>query len=66
MRTILLLALVFGGLVVAGAIHISQSGNQIEVSIDRQKVEEVTERVVAEGEQILHNARSNQPGAVAR
>lgn len=66
MRTIMLLALVVGGLVVAGAIHITQSGNQIEVSIDRQKVEEVTERVVAEGEQILRNAQSAQPGAVAR
>jgi hypothetical protein len=66
MRTILLLALVVGGLVVAGAIHITQSGNQIEVTIDRQKVEEVTERVVAEGEQILRNAQSGQPGTVAR
>ncbi len=66
MRTILLLALVVGGLVVAGAIHITQSGNQIEVTIDRQKVEAVTERVVAEGEQILRNAQSGQPGTVAR
>ena len=66
MRTILLLALVFGGLVVAGAIHITQSGDQIEVTIDRQKVEQVTERVVAEGEQILRNAQSHQPGGVAR
>lgn len=66
MRTLLLLALVVGGLVVAGAIHITQSGNQIEVTIDRQKVEEVTERVVAEGEQILRNAQSGQPGTVAR
>ncbi|MFM7107516.1 MAG: hypothetical protein ACKOZU_02765 [Planctomycetaceae bacterium] len=66
MRTIMLLALVVGGLVVAGAIHITQSGNQIEVSIDRQKVEEVTERVVAEGEQILRNAQAGQPGGVTR
>lgn len=61
MRTLLLLGLVIGGLVVAGAIHITQSGNQIEVSIDRQKVEAVTERVVAEGEQILRNAQSQAP-----
>jgi hypothetical protein len=58
MRTLLLLALVVGGLVVAGAIHISQSGNQIEVSIDKQKVEAITGRVVAEGQTLLRNAQN--------
>lgn len=66
MRTIMLLALVVGGLVAAGAIHITQSGNQIDVSIDTQKVEEVTERVVAGGEQALRNARAGQPAGVTR
>ncbi len=67
MRTILLLALIVGGLVVAGAIHITQSGNQIDVSIDTQKVEAVTGRVVAEGEAILRNAQNaSASGAVTR
>jgi len=67
MRTIMLLALIVGGLVVAGAIHITQSGNQIEVSIDKQKVGAVTKRVVAEGETILRNAQSgNAPAATTR
>lgn len=61
MRTLLLLALVVGGLVVAGAIHISQSGNQIEVSIDKQKVEAITGRVVAEGQTLLRNAQNGAP-----
>ena len=61
MRTILLLALVVGGLVVAGAIHITQSGDQIEVSIDKQKVEAVTGRVVAEGQTLLRNAQNAAP-----
>ena len=61
MRTIMLLALVVGGLVVAGAIHITQSGDQIEVSIDKQKVEAVTRRVVAEGEAIVRNAQNASP-----
>lgn len=65
MRTILLLALIVGGLVVAGAIHITQSGNQIEVSIDKQKVEAVTSRVVAEGETILRNAQAGGGPAAA-
>ena len=38
MRTLLLLGLVVGGLVVAGAIHISQSDGTIEISVDKQKV----------------------------
>lgn len=58
MRTIMLLALIAGGLVVAGAIHITQSGDQIDVSIDKQKVGAVTRRVVAEGETILRNAQA--------
>lgn len=67
MRTILLLALIVGGLVVAGAIHITQSGNQIDVSIDTQKVEAVTGRVIAEGETILRNAQNGSAsGAVTR
>jgi hypothetical protein len=66
MRTILLLALIVGGLVVAGAIHITQSGDQIEVSIDKQKVEAITGRVVREGETILRNAQSGQQAPVAR
>ena len=67
MRTLILLGLVVGGLVVAGAIHITQSGNQIDVSIDKQKVEAVTGRVVAEGETILRSARNaGASGAATR
>jgi len=56
MRTLILLGLVVGGLVVAGAIHISQSNGTIEVSIDKQKVENVAGAVAREGEQLLRNA----------
>lgn len=61
MRTILLLGLVVGGLVVAGAIHISQSGDQIEISVDEQKVERVAGEVIREGETILRNAQVPGP-----
>lgn len=61
MRTFLILALVVGGLVVAGAVHISQSGDTIQVSIDKQKVEAITDRVVREGEQVLKSARAPEP-----
>jgi hypothetical protein len=56
MRTLILLGLVVGGLVVAGAIHISQSNGTIQVSIDEQKVKNVAGAVAREGEEILRNA----------
>jgi len=56
MRTLILLGLVVGGLVVAGAIHISQSNGTIEVSIDKQRVKNVAGAVAREGEEFLRNA----------
>jgi hypothetical protein len=56
MRTLILLGLVVGGLVVAGAIHISQSNGTIQVSIDEQKLEAVAGTVASEGEEILQQA----------
>jgi hypothetical protein len=52
MRTLILLGLVVGGLVVAGAVHISQSNGTIEVSIDKQKVQ----NIAREGEEIIKRA----------
>lgn len=65
MRTLLLLGLVVGGLVVAGAIHITQNGDQIEISVDRDKVKAVAAEAVREGEQALRNASVPQSGATA-
>ena len=65
MRTLLLLGLVVGGLVVAGAIHITQNGDQIEISVDRDKVKAVAAEAVREGEQVLRNASVPQSGAAA-
>jgi len=61
MRTLILLGLVVGGLVVAGAVHISQNNGQIEVSIDKQKVSDVAGKVASEGEEIIRRA-ANQAG----
>ena len=60
MRTVLLLGLIVGGLVVAGAIHISRSGDQLEISVDTRKVEAVTGHAVREGQPPLRSA-ANQP-----
>ncbi|MFM7137632.1 MAG: hypothetical protein ACKO1M_11270 [Planctomycetota bacterium] len=56
MRTLILLGLVAGGLVVAGAIHITQSNGTIQVSIDEQKVKAVAGTVAREGEEIIRQA----------
>ena len=56
MRTLILVGLVVGGLVVAGAIHITQSNGTIEVSIDKQKVQAVAGQVAREGEEIIRRA----------
>lgn len=56
MRTLILLGLVVGGLVVAGAIHITQSNGTIQVSIDEQRVEAVAGTVAREGQELLRQA----------
>jgi len=61
MRTLLILGFIVGGLIVAGAIHITRSGDQIDVSIDTQKVRIVAGEVVREGEAVLETAGQPAP-----
>jgi hypothetical protein len=62
MRTLMLLGLIVGGLVVAGAIHITQSNGNIEISVDKAKVEAVTGQVIREGQTIIRNAQTAPGG----
>ena len=66
MRTLLLLGFVIGGLIVAGAIHVSRSGDEIDVSIDTQKVKTVAGEVVREGEAVLEMAGQPAPSPTTR
>lgn len=50
MRTLLLLGFVVGGLIVAGAIHVSRSGDEIDVSVDTRRVRTIAGEIVREGE----------------
>jgi len=61
MRTLLLLGFVVGGLIVAGAIHVTRSGNEIDISVDTAKVRTVAGEAVREGEAVLEMA--GQPTA---
>ena len=54
MRSLIILGMLVGGLVVAGAIHISQTNGTIEVSIDKQKVQ----TIAREGEDMVRRAAS--------
>ena len=59
MRTIVILGLIFAGLVAAGAIHISTSGNDVDITVDRQRLKAVTTEVVQEGETVWRSASAN-------
>jgi len=49
MRTLMILGLIVVGLVAAGAIHISTSGNNVDITVDRERLKAVTTEVVKEG-----------------
>jgi len=55
-RTIILLALVAGGLVVAGVIQIQQNGTSVQVTVDKQKLKATAREVIQEGEQLIKKA----------
>ena len=55
-RNLILLAIVAGGLVVAGVIQIQQNGTSVQVTVDKQKLKATAREVIQEGEQIIKNA----------
>jgi len=59
MRTLVILGLVVVGLVAAGAIHISTSGNTIDITVDRDRLKAVTTEVVEEGSNAWRSASAN-------
>lgn len=59
MRTLIILGLVVAGLVAAGAIHISTSGNNVDITVDRERLKAVTTEVVEEGKTVWRSASAN-------
>ena len=49
MRTLMILGLIVVGLVAAGAIHISTSGNNVDITVNKERLKAVTTEVVEEG-----------------
>ena len=60
-KILMLVGVAVGGLVYACAIHFQQNGNEINISIDEQKVKEATEKVIAEEQAIMKNAAAAHP-----
>ncbi len=59
MRMLFLLAAIFVALVAVGVIHFQKSGDNINVSIDENKLRQETAKVVREGEQIVNDAEKS-------
>jgi hypothetical protein len=65
-RNLILLAVVAGGLVAAGVIHIQQNGNSLQVTIDEQKLKATTQEVIREGEASLQKAAAARAATQTR
>lgn len=59
MRTLIILGLIVAGLVAAGAIHISTSGNNVDITVDRDRLKAVTTEVVEEGTNVWRSASAD-------
>jgi uncharacterized protein HemX len=61
-----LLAAVVVGLIAVGVIHFQKNGDNVNISIDENKLRQTTAKVVREGEQVFNQAeqsiQQDQPG----
>jgi hypothetical protein len=48
------LGLIVAGLVAAGVIHINQQNNNVDVTIDKQKLEQTAEKSIKVGAELVH------------
>lgn len=64
MRNLMILGLIVAGLVAAGAIHISTSGNNVDITVNKDRLKAVTTEVVEEGTNAWRSASA--PGQPVR
>ena len=65
-RMLMFVGLAVVGLVVAGAIHIQQNGNMLEVNVDEKKLEETVEEVIKDGKAVISKTASAKGGGISR
>jgi nucleoside recognition membrane protein YjiH len=53
-KNLIFLGMLIAGLVAAGVIHINQQNNNVEVTIDKQKLEQTAEKTIKVGSQLVH------------
>lgn len=63
MRTLILIGLVVGGLVVAGVIQIQKGNDTINITVDKHKLHETTDKAVKVGDQMLRQAEAELDSA---
>lgn len=54
MKNLIFLGLIVAGLVAAGVIHINQQNNNVDVTIDKQKLEQTAEKTIKVGSELVH------------
>ena len=56
MRTLLLAGLLVAGLIAAGVIHIQNGSNTIDITVDRQKLQQTEQEAMQAGNAVLQQA----------
>jgi|GEM_PF-3548046 len=63
MKPLLLVAGIVVALIVAGVIHVQKTGNDINITIDKTKLQQTESKLAAEGEELLHKAEAGLQNA---
>ncbi len=58
MRTLILAGLLVAGLVAAGVIHIQNNNNTIDITVDRQKLDQTERAAMQVGSQFFQQAET--------
>jgi hypothetical protein len=54
MKNLIFLGLIIVGLVAVGVIHINQQSDNVEVTIDKQKLEQTAGKAIKVGTELVH------------
>jgi hypothetical protein len=57
-RTLILAGLLVAGLIAAGVIHIQNGSNTIDITVDRQKLQQTEQEAVQAGSVVLQQAEA--------
>ncbi len=55
-KALIVLGVIGVGLTAAGVIHYQKNGDQINISIDKNKLKAVSKKIIEEGEELIEDA----------